>query len=418
MHYNKAEHLFATFLSNFPKLKQTAKFIYQALNYVLYKRREKMWSNCKVLEVNFDHHETFFGYYDKSPINDDGSKLICHATKLDTKKLPDPSKPINIVLYDFNNKEVKHTYESNAYNWQQGARCQWLDNTRFIFNDYDNIRNIYVSKIVNAETGQIERIISAPIYDTCNSYALTLNFSRLMTYSADYAYRNNFNEHFSDAEDGIFYVDLKTNAVKLICSLEQISQVVKQKQRFAYDFHEVNHIMISSTGNSFIFLYRLYKKGVKTDKLIWSDILGKNIKVINKGHMVSHCFWLNDTNIVCYMKEPDLGNKYMLVNVNTSNTTVLGNDLINEFGDGHPNIHGNYMVFDTYPNKARLKELYVFNIKSNSLTKLGHFLEPLVFHGQTRCDLHPRWSKNGKYIFFDSVHTEKRKLNYIEFEGE
>jgi len=62
MRYNKTEHLFASLLSKFPKLKGSAKLIYQALNYAFYKKKETFWSTHELLEVAIHHYETFFGY--------------------------------------------------------------------------------------------------------------------------------------------------------------------------------------------------------------------------------------------------------------------------------------------------------------------------------------------------------------------
>lgn len=38
----------------------------------------------------------------------------------------------------------------------------------------------------------------------------------------------------------------------------------------------------------------------------------------------------------------------------------------------------------------------------------------LKFQGEGRCDLHPRFSQDGKYISFDSVMTGKRRQYYVD----
>ena len=71
------------------------------------------------------------------------------------------------------------------------------------------------------------------------------------------------------------------------------------------------------------------------------------------------------------------------------------------------------MIFDTYPNKSRMKKLFMYNMKSSDLKELGEFYEGLKYYNETRCDLHPGFSPDGKNIFIDSVHKGKRGLYII-----
>ena len=45
---------------------------------------------------------------------------------------------------------------------------------------------------------------------------------------------------------------------------------------------------------------------------------------------------------------------------------------------------------------------------------LGRFLSPLPFRGEIRCDLHPRWSRDGRQVCFDSVHEGTRQIYVMD----
>jgi Tol biopolymer transport system component len=120
--------------------------------------------------------------------------------------------------------------------------------------------------------------------------------------------------------------------------------------------------------------------------------------------------------LFAFLRDKEMGDKYYMINLETKEKTIIGRGIIDGFGDGHPNIFGDDVIFDTYPNKARMKELYKFNLKTDSLETLGEFFESFDFYGETRCDLHPRFSFDGKKVFIDSVHENKRYLYMIDLE--
>ena len=56
------------------------------------------------------------------------------------------------------------------------------------------------------------------------------------------------------------------------------------------------------------------------------------------------------------------------------------------------------------------------NIENSKLEKLGEFFQSFDFYGETRCDLHPKFSFDGKKVFFNSVHENKRHLYMMDLE--
>ena len=214
---------------------------------------------------------------------------------------------------------------------------------------------------------------------------------------------------------GIFYISFRDNSKKLLISYQHVIDLYKQKS-FKNTKHTFNHIMISPNGKRFIFIHRWFtSNNHKYDSLILCNIEGSEINILTNDGMVSHCCWYGNDKIVGYLRDSKLGDDFYIIDTKSKMKKVLSNKLSN-FGDGHPSFYNDKMLFDSYPDKSRLKHLYIYDNKINAEEKIGRYFESFSYYNQPRCDLHPRWSYDGKKIFFDSVHEEKRFLYYLNIE--
>lgn len=416
--YSRAERWMANMVERFPNIKRKVKKGYQRLNFSLHKRNYTYQSAYPLHTIPLES-ETFFGYYDKSPLSQDGRYILFHEAIQATNLLPDPNQKINVCVFDKQTEKVIFRLPTFSYNWQQGARAQWLNEKKFVFNEYDQKLRQYQATVFNLMNNQKDTI-PYPVYDCFKDhYALSLNFKRLMALRPDYGYRNE--TRMADSElkniedDGIFYMDLSTGESKLLVSLSNISQI-NSTPGMDNALHKVNHIMIAPDGGHFIFLHRYFIKGRRFDRLFVADRNGSNLKILADDDMVSHCCWLDNNHIAGYLRDKIWGDRYYRINIFSGKKMIIGKDKIDRYGDGHPSIFNQYMVFDTYPDKARMKHLFLYNMQTAQLKELGEFYESLVFYGESRCDLHPRFSYDGKFIFFDSVHEGARKLYWIKID--
>ena len=121
--------------------------------------------------------------------------------------------------------------------------------------------------------------------------------------------------------------------------------------------------------------------------------------------------------------ENDNNEGFFEINYSDCKSIYFTKNILNEFednfGDGHPSISpdNKWIIYDSYPNKSRHSYLYLIENNKNITSKkifVGKFLSPLKFNGYYRCDLHPRWSPDGKFISVDSVYTGKRKTYLID----
>jgi hypothetical protein len=207
--------------------------------------------------------------------------------------------------------------------------------------------------------------------------------------------------------DGIWRVDFQTGDARLLVSLADMC-LVAPRPEFEGALHKANHVMISPDGSRFIFLHRYFIGQRRFDRLMLADAVTGDLKLLSGYGMVSHCFWADDKTILGYMRGPEYKDSYWLVDVETAEFKRL--TCLDGLGDGHPHVVGDWFVTDTYPDKARMQHLFLVNWKTGEKKKLGEFFHGFEYSGETRCDLHPRLSKDGKTVFFDSVFDGKRRL--------
>ncbi|MGI9946659.1 glycosyl transferase [Vibrio hyugaensis] len=413
--YNPLEKNIAKILSDYPVIKKVAKKSYSYISFLLKKKSYKFLCENKLESIYIPGHETFFGYYDKSPCNGKGSVLV-YATEYSTSKTPSSKHSIKLYLYHMSQKKYDLITEISSYNWQQASRAQWINKNEFIFNDFLLEERKYISKIFSLKEERIIHVLPFPIQDGFkDEYFLSINYSRLMTLRPDYGYRNlNEDENFklpSYGEDGIHRFTSNAQS-ELITSIQDVLD---------FDFtdnpnykHKLNHVMISPCGENFIFMHRYLYKGKRHDRLILASSDGKLLKVLASNDMVSHCAWLNKTQVVGYLRGNDGKDGYWVIDVETGTMDPYLQKGLGPYGDGHPSIGLDSFVTDTYPDKSRMQKLMRVNLQDGKVEKLGEFFHGFKFDGETRCDLHPRVSPCNRFVFFDSVFSGKRQLYRME----
>ena len=73
------------------------------------------------------------------------------------------------------------------------------------------------------------------------------------------------------------------------------------------------------------------------------------------------------------------------------------------------------MCCHTYPNSKGIQKLCVVNLKTDVLTHVGKFKHTSRLRGKDiRCDLHPRWSEDGRFITIDTIHLGERKILLLD----
>lgn len=406
------EHVVNYHLNKYPFIKKGVKKIYQLVMYAI---SPKIKSEGKFIRVSPDDGaEYFFGYYDKSPWNGDGRYMLCMRA-LDTWSDPDPVMTADILLIDTQKgNSVKKIATTQTWNVQQGCMAQWLGpdfNERIIYNDLRDGK--YCSVILNIMTGE-ERVIDMPVYTVSQDgkTALSLDFSRLHNLRKGYGYaalpEKTENEAIPDST-AIWRIDLETGKIEDLFKYADFANF-EPRPEMSGAVHKVNHLMLNPSGKRFMVLHRWFQGQRKYTRLVTCNVDKTGMYNLSDDDMVSHCFWKNDYTIIAYENKYGQGPGYYLMKDKDKAYKRLWPKINN---DGHPSYSptkSEIVVFDTYPNRTRIQEIKIAKDSETEPIVLAKVFSPFRYDNDTRCDLHPRWSRDGRFICFDSVFEGKRGM--------
>ena len=414
-------------LNKYPGIKKYIKRAYQLTMYAI-SSKIKCEGNITCVSPN-DGTEYFFGYYDKSPWDATGRFMLCMKAK-DTWSEPDPLGEAEIVLFDLNLNVKDKDYcrviaKTHTWNVQQGGMAQWLGpdyGSRIIFNDLRDGK--YCSIVLDVASGK-ERVLSIPVYtvSTDGKSALSLDFSRLHSLRLGYGYASLPEKTKGEAlpdETCIWRLDIETGEVTSLLKYTDFASFQPRKEMQEEDsVHKVNHLMLSPNGKRFMVLYRWFVGQRKYTRLITCNVDGTDMYVLSDDDMVSHCYWKNDEEIIAFERKKEFGPGFYLMKDKTQVWTHIWPQLCN---DGHPSYcptDEGLVVFDTYPSRSRIQEVKLGrdnDTKGDSVKVIAKVFSPFKYDNDTRCDLHPRWSRDGKKICFDSVFEGHRGLYVVNVE--
>ena len=350
-----------------------------------------------------DFPMSYFGYYNVSPENDKGQVLYCVPTGKD-----------RVSLYYCDAKGEHEIGETMAYNLQQGCMSQWgySNPSRAYYNRYNQSTDKYEGVVYDADAQKEIDTLPMPIYALSKQedYALSLNFDRLAEMRPDYGYfcRGRF-ELPDDSHDGIWKIDIKTNSVSLIITLQQLIDL-KPVDSMIGARHKVNHIDICPNGDRFMFLHRWIGPQGRYMRLITADRNGGDLYILNGDKMSSHSCWLGNDRIISFCYTNEFGNNYIEFIDKSEIKKKISNNLPKV--DGHPILSPDckWMITDSYPQLNRFSSLYLYNFDQDQCFVLGRFYQPLKYLNSNRIDLHPKLNQKCTKIYFESGHRGKKAL--------
>ena len=123
------------------------------------------------------------------------------------------------------------------------------------------------------------------------------------------------------------------------------------------------------------------------------------------------CLSVIVSEILSFLRKNSTGDHYYLMKDQTQNYQLYWPELNT---DGHCSYSpdNKWIITDTYPNRKRLTSVYLCK-EDGYCKRIARVFAPFRYDNDCRCDLHPRWSRDGEKVCIDSVHEGKRALYVI-----
>uniref|UniRef100_A0A7S2YI69 Uncharacterized protein n=1 Tax=Entomoneis paludosa TaxID=265537 RepID=A0A7S2YI69_9STRA len=382
-----------------------------------------------------------FGYYDKHQVDETNTRVLLGKIPFYNQE-PTPQDEMEIGWVQYNNKSpsdnpavpVFHPIAStSAWNLQQGCMMEWISPTSVIF----NTRNSYEENVFSAQIYEtndnflswtLKKVFSRPVYawSGVRNQFVSLSFARLHHLRKGYGYTTGpYDLAKVPLDDGLWMVDIDSEVEEMMFSYASLRQFILDtgmndtytgkhhldKAPMGDEYYWwANHVMWSSDGTKLSFIVRAASKEHNSRQfghmyhfsaLVMMDIPTKKlwrVPGLRGSHPFHHATLLN-----CEGKGSfDIGFQHHVTQLPWQKGV-----------DGHCSKHPSLdrFVTDTYP-RPKKDLLIVDNEVDSRKISLGKFLPGSEGPVHTRCDLHPKWSRKGDYVLFDSTHVGKQRAVY------
>jgi len=391
--------------------------------------RRHEWVNLTPEDGHF-----LFGYYDRCPW-DPGNRRHLALRIPQQDHLPLPGETADVGLVHREERRFEKLAETRAWCHQLGAMTLWLKHVpgAFVFNDFEPSPHGFspIARVFDPVRGEIER------YET-HLYALSpdgrwgaaIDFGRIPRRGYSYALsRLPADKPRPDLqEDGLFLVNMVTGEKRLLVSYGRFLD----KHPFPYDLEGqyiwLNHAGFNCDSSRVMVLLRnesLRESGWRT-QLFTVGVDGRELRcpvnhaVWSGGGGISHQIW-GRTPSEILLDAGWFGRGHEHVVVREDRPDFRADRLSPGLGPmGHLAFSpdGKWIVADTYPDEQGMQRIGVAEVATGRMTELGRFEHRTEgVEGDIRCDLHPRWSCDGRFLTVDTIHEGPRKIYGLDVEG-
>jgi hypothetical protein len=361
------------------------------------------------------HH--WFGYYDKMLFDPTGRYVLGMEVDFEHRS-PRPDDVIRVGVIDLHDHDRWiELGTSTAWCWQQGCMLQWRPGSRteVLWNDREN--GDYVCRHLDITTSRC-RTIPHPIYSLSpdGRWAVATDFCRLGDMRPGYGYNGIADpnkEVLAPKDSGMWRIDLESGQQDLIVSLAEMLEVSFSHGDLTKVKHWFNHLLISPDGKRVEFLNRFQAPeaaGGRKTRMLTVAPDGSDLRIVDDNGVTSHFIWRDSQHILAWSRYQPPGGFFLF-----EDKTGGKAESVLTIADGHCTyLPGNeWILADTYPDKDRNQHPYLYHVSTRRRIVLGHFLSPIAYEGEWRCDTHPLCSPDGRSVLFESPHDGTGRQMYM-----
>jgi len=383
-----------------------------------------------------DGFHYFYGYYDNPAFSKNNEWHLCHRVNF-WGRLPVKDDICELGAVNIKTSVWEKLAETAAFNFQQGSMLQWYPANRpdladslestdseessdsreseaVIYNIRDG--NEYRSVVHNIRTGH-KRVLPAAIANVSQDgkWGLAINMNRIYDFRPGYGYsgnRDKWHDIPQPQDDGIRVINMETGGIEFILDCSKIGIL------FSIDPNEktvINHITFNPGSSRILFLIRTFPSAQKG----WLTGLGtigrdgKNFCMMNPMSLASHYHWRDRDHLLIWAKINDVTGMYLLTD-QKNEAVLLDPDFFRQDIHCIYSPDRRYILGDGYFDKVGYRQIFLYDTYTRKgQTLLEAYSDPAAV-GDIRCDLHNRWSRDGRFISFDSTHEGFRGLYLMD----
>ena len=130
--------------------------------------------------------------------------------------------------------------------------------------------------------------------------------------------------------------------------------------------------------------------------------------------------WRDPTSLLAWANRPKpdgpgLQARYFRFADRTGEVETLGEGILTRDGHMTYSPDGRWLLTDEYPDpQDRKRTLILYCLADGARVEVGRYYAPPEIDGELRCDLHPRFNRDGTQVCFDSAHEGSRQVYVMD----